>query len=143
MLFFTFFYVKNFEKKIFKKLSINWRYRVITILLDISTSKKKIRYYVQKEKKNAVFFIFLCKNVKKKIFKKLSIWFEISSKNHIFRYYYFHRNKWGITSKKKKNSVVFYIFYVKNFEKKIFKKLSINWRYRVKTTILDISTFAW
>ena len=26
------FYEKNFEKKIFYKLSINWRYRVITII---------------------------------------------------------------------------------------------------------------
>ena len=77
----------------------------------------------KKKKKFAVFLFFYAKNVKKKIFKKLSIRFEIYSKNHIFRYYFFHRNKWGITSKKKKNSVAFYIFLCEKFWEKNFQKI--------------------
>ena len=49
--------------------------------------------------------------------------------------------KLGTTSKKKKNIAVFLFFYAKNFEKKMFKKLSINWRYQVKTIFSDITTF--
>ena len=67
---------------------------------------------------------------------------EISIKNDNSRYKYFHMIKLGTTSEKKKNVTVFFIFFfAKNFEKKNFKKLSINWRYRVKTIILDINTF--
>ena len=67
---------------------------------------------------------------------------EISSKKNNSRYKYFHMIKLGTTSEKKKKILLFYLFfYVKNFERKIFKKLSVNWRYRVKTIILDISTF--
>ena len=51
-----------------------------------------------KRKKNWCFLIYFVT----KIFKKLIIRLEISGKNRIFRYYYFHRNKWGIASKLKK-----------------------------------------
>ena len=65
---------------------------------------------------------------------------EISSKNDNSKYKYFHMIKLGTTFKKNKNIAAFFIFYAKNFEKNILKKLSINWRYRGKTIILDIST---
>ena len=50
-----------------------------------------------------VFVVFFSgKHFEKKNFNKLIVRFEISSKNHIFRYKYFRRNKWSITSKLKK-----------------------------------------
>ena len=59
MLFFLFFYAKNFEKKIFKKLSINWRYRVQTKFTDISTFIEINEVLHKKKKYIAVFFIFI------------------------------------------------------------------------------------
>ena len=48
--------------------------------------------------------------------------------------------KLGTKFKKKKNIAAIFIFYAKKFEKKIFNNLSINWRYRGKTIILDKGT---
>ena len=51
---------------------------------------------------------------------KIKYQFEISSINDNSRHKYFHMIKLGTTSEKKKNIAVFFIFYTKNFEKKIF-----------------------
>ena len=66
-----------------------------------------------------MFVVFFSgKHFGKEKFFKLIVRFEISSKNHIFRYKYFRVNKWGITSKLKKKSTSRF-FGEKNFEKKI------------------------
>ena len=97
----------------------------------------------EKKKNIDVFFIFSCKKFWEKNFQKIKYELEISRKNDNFRYKYFHMIKLGTTSEKTKEIDFFLFFYAKNFEKKIFKKWSINWRYRVKTIIVDISTFIW
>ena len=61
-----------------------------------------------------------------KIFKKLIIRFEISSKNHIFKYKYFHGTKWSITPKKKKKNCSFFNFFVFLILRKKFWKNSVS-----------------
>ena len=90
----------------------------------------------EKKKNISVFIIVLCIKFWEKNILKIKYQLKISSKNDNSRYKYFHMIKLATTSERKKIIAVF--FYAKNFEKKIFKKWSINCRYRVKTIILDI-----
>ena len=82
----------------------------------------------EKKKNIAVFLIFLCKKFWEKNFQKIKCQLEISSKNRIFRYKYFHRKKLSNTSKKKENVAVNFIFLRNKFWEKNFEKIKYSIR---------------
>ena len=83
-----------------------------------------------------VFVVFFsAKHFEKKIFKKLIVRFEISSKNHIFKYKYFRGNKLGITSKLKKKKVPRDFFEKKILKKKLGLNTTMLRKYRMHMSI--------